>query len=270
MVETMGALAPVLPIAAPQPLLEVRGLSVLSDRRPLLRDISLRIEERQVFGIIGPSGAGKSTLLRCLNRLIELTPQLRISGDVLFGGHSIYRTTKPVDRIRVEIGMLFQQPVVFPKSIYQNVLFGLRHLDIVPRREWPDTVERVLRQVALWREVADRLHEPATSLSIGQQQRLCLARLLAVRPRVILMDEPTSALDPASTEAIEELIRTLKQEHTIVLVSHNMGQVRRLTDFLACICTRDGAGEVVESACCDAVFESSQCHEVVQFLNNFK
>ena len=193
---------------------------------------------------------------------------MRITGDVLFDGRSIYRTGTPVDRIRVEIGMLFQQPVVFPKSIYQNVLFGVRHLASVPRREWPDTVERVLRQVALWREVSDRLHEPAGSLSIGQQQRLCLARLLAVQPRVILMDEPTSALDPASTEAIEELIRTLKQQHTIVLVSHNMGQVRRLADQLACICVRDGAGEVVESACCDAVFASSQCQEVVQFLNN--
>ncbi len=267
MVEPMLKEAP-FAVPEPEPLMEVRGLSVLSGKRRLLRDVSLRIEERQVFGIIGPSGAGKSTLLRCLNRLVELTPQLRITGDVLFDGQSIYRTSKPVDRIRVEIGMLFQQPVVFPKSIYQNVLFGVRHIESVPRREWPDTVERVLRQVSLWREVSDRLHEPAGSLSIGQQQRLCLARLLAVQPRVILMDEPTSALDPASTEAIEELIRTLKQQHTIVLVSHNMRQVRRLADFLTCICVREGAGEVVESACCDAVFESSQCHEVVQFLSN--
>jgi phosphate transport system ATP-binding protein len=260
----------VLPLVSPEPLLEMQGLSVLSNKRPLLRDISLRIEERQVFGIIGPSGAGKSTLLRCLNRLIDLTPHLRLTGDVLLGGRSIYRTATPVDRIRVEIGMLFQQPVVFPKSIYQNVLFGVRHLGNVPRKEWPETVERVLRQVALWREVEARLHEPAGSLSIGQQQRLCLARLLAVQPRVILMDEPTSALDPASTEAIEELIRTLKQQHTIVLVSHNMGQVRRLADYLACVCVRNGAGEVVESACCDAVFESSQCHEVVHFLSSFR
>jgi phosphate transport system ATP-binding protein len=270
MVETMLKAAPVLPIVASQSLLEVRDLSVFSDRRRLLRDVSLHIEERQVFGIIGPSGAGQSTLLRCLNRLIELTPKLRLTGDVLLEGRSIYRTATPVDRIRVEVGMLFQQPVVFPKSIYQNVLFGVRHLGNVPRREWPEIVERVLRQVTLWREVADRLHEPAGSLSIGQQQRLCLARLLAVQPRVILMDEPTSALDPASTEAIEELIRTLKQQHTIVLVSHNMGQVRRLADFLACVCIREGAGEVVESACCDAVFESSQCHEVVQFLSSVR
>jgi phosphate transport system ATP-binding protein len=260
----------VAPLAATQPLLEARGLTVLSNKRPLLRDVSLRVEEGQVFGIIGPSGAGKSTLLRCLNRLIELTPQLRVTGDVLFGGRSIYRTSTPVDRIRVEIGMLFQQPVIFPKSIYQNVLFGVRHVGEVPRRQWPEVVERVLRQVTLWREVEHRLHEPAGSLSIGQQQRLCLARLLAVQPRVILMDEPTSALDPASTEAIEELIRTLKQQHTIVLVSHNMGQVRRLADFLACICVRDGAGEVVESASCDALFENSQCRDVVHFLGSFR
>lgn len=259
-----------LPVLVPRPCLAVEELSVLSGKHPLLRNISLRIEEQQVFGIIGPSGAGKSTLLRCLNRLIELTPKLRVTGDVLFGGLSIYRTTTPVDRIRLEIGMLFQQPVIFPKSIYKNVLFGVRHQGTIPRKEWPETVERVLREVALWKEVEHRLHEPATRLSIGQQQRLCMARLLAVRPQVILMDEPTSALDPASTEAIEELIRSLKQKHTIVLVSHNMGQVRRLADYLACICVRDGAGEVVESACCDAVFESSQCHEVVRFLGSFR
>jgi phosphate transport system ATP-binding protein len=270
MVEAMLKPVPGLPIFAPQTCLEVQGLSVLSGNRPLLRNISLKIEERQVFGIIGPSGAGKSTLLRCLNRLIELTPQLRVTGDVQFLGTSIYRSPKPVDQIRVEIGMLFQQPVVFPKSIYKNVLFGVRHLGNVPRRQWPETVERVLRQVALWKEVAHRLHEPAVSLSIGQQQRLCLARLLAVKPRVILMDEPTSALDPASTEAIEGLILQLREEHTIVLVSHNMGQVRRIADHLACICVRDGAGEVAESACCDAVFERSQCQEVVQFLSSFR
>jgi phosphate transport system ATP-binding protein len=270
MVEAMLQPVSRLPVLAPRTCLAVEKLSVLSGKRPLLRNISLQIEERQVFGVIGPSGAGKSTLLRCLNRLIDLSPQLRVTGDVLFGGSSIYRTAKPVDQIRVEIGMLFQQPVIFPKSIYKNVLFGVRHQGNIPRREWPEMVERVLREVALWKEVEYRLHEPATRLSIGQQQRLCLARLLAVRPQVILMDEPTSALDPASTEAIEELIRSLKQQHTIVLVSHNMGQVRRLSDYLACICVRDGAGEVVESACCDAVFESSQCHEVVQFLGSFR
>jgi phosphate transport system ATP-binding protein len=248
-------------------IMETRKLSVWHGQRPIVRDVNLRVREHQVFGIIGPSGAGKSTLLRCLNRLVELTPSLRVAGDVLWRGEPVYGGSIPADELRQRIGMLFQQPVIFPKSIYENLIFGVRRLRVVPRKEWPELAERVLCQVALWEEVRDRLHEPAAGLSIGQQQRLCLARTLAVEPRVILMDEPTSALDPKSTEAIEELILTLKQRHTLVLVSHNVGQVRRVADFLACICVREGAGEVVESACCDAMLEKPQCQEVIDFLS---
>jgi len=254
--------------APPQPVLETRALNVSAGRRSILRDVNLRVARGQVFGIIGPSGAGKSTLLKCLNRLIDLTPNLRTDGDVLFHGESLYRNGVDVDAVRAKIGMIFQQPVVFPRSIAENVVFGARRLTRLTRRERAETTERALREAALWDEVKDRLHESALRLSVGQQQRLCLARALAVGPEVILMDEPTSALDPKSTEAIESLLLTLKQRHTLVLVTHNVAQARRVTDWLACVCVRDGAGEVVETACCDAMLGNPQCREVVEYLQH--
>ncbi len=243
------------------PILETRDLTVAAGTRMILRDVNLSIAPRQVFGIIGPSGAGKSTLLKCLNRLIELTPGLRVSGDVRFHQSPIHAPGVDVDALRARIGILFQQPVVFPRSIQANVVFGVRHLGQVPRKDWLEVAERALHEAALWNEVKDRLHESALRLSVGQQQRLCLARTLAVDPEVILMDEPTSALDPKSTEAIEELILQLKQRRTIVLVTHNLGQARRVADFVACLCVRDGAGEVVECAACADVLNDAECGE---------
>ena len=239
-----------MPAANPA-LLEVRGLAVRAGTRWLLRNVNLAVPPHQVFGLMGPSGAGKSTLLRCLNRLVDLTPDLKISGEVLFHGRSIHAPGMDVDTLRARIGMLFQQPVVFPKSIFQNVVFGTRHLGRVPRRHWPEVAERALREAALWDEVKDRLHEPALRLSVGQQQRLCLARTLAVDPEVILMDEPTSALDPRSTEAIEALILGLRETRTIVLVTHSLGQARRIADYLACVAVRGGAGEIIEACRCN-------------------
>ena len=248
-------------------ILSVRNLSVTAGARILLHRTNLEITSRQVFGIIGPSGAGKSTLLRCLNRLVDLSPGFRVQGDVLFHGSSIYSSSVDADALRARIGMLFQQPVVFPTSIYRNVLFGVRHLGKRARREWPEIAEKALREASLWSEVSGRLHDSALRLSVGQQQRLCLARTLATEPEIILMDEPTSALDPRSTEAIEELILRLKKRHAIVLVTHNVSQARRVTDWLACVCVRDGGGEIVESACCDAMLNSPQCQEVVDYLS---
>lgn len=244
----------------------VRNLTVTAGHRTILQATNLEIAPRQVFGVIGPSGAGKSTLLRCLNRLVDLSPGFQVRGDVLFQGSSIYTSNIDSDALRARIGMLFQQPAVFPTSIYRNVLFGVRHLGKHPRREWPDVAEKALREANLWNEVADRLHDSALRLSVGQQQRLCLARALATEPEVILMDEPTSALDPRSTEAIEDLILRLKERHTIVLVTHNIRQARRVTDWLACLCVRNGVGELVESACCDAMLNNPQCQEVVDYL----
>jgi phosphate transport system ATP-binding protein len=253
-------------IHKPAPVLEVRSLCVLAGSRPLLRGVNLTIAPQQVFGIIGPSGAGKSTLLRCLNRMVDFTTGLRVEGDVLFHGVSIRQPGTDVDALRSRIGMLLQQPVVFPKSIYENVIFGVRHLGQVPKSDWPDTAERALKEAALWLEVKDRLREPALRLSVGQQQRLCLARSLAVNPEVILMDEPTSALDPKSTEAVEELILRLKERRTIVLVTHNLRQARRVADWVACLCLHDGAGEVIESANSDSLFTRPKNQKVAEYL----
>jgi len=229
-----------------QPVLETCGLSVSLGRRLLLRSVDLRIEPRQVLSILGPSGAGKTTLLRCLNRLVDLVPQLAVSGEVLLHGRSIYGRGVDVDALRTRVGMIFQQPVVFPGSIADNVLFGVRHTQRLPRRLWPERIELALREAALWEEVRHRLREPAASLSVGQQQRLCLARALAAEPEILLLDEPTSALDARSTEAIEELILRLRHRHAIVLVTHNQAQARRVADTLVFLRVRDQVGEIAE------------------------
>lgn len=255
-----------MPVHAP--VMTARNLCVQAGSKTLLRNVNFDIHRGQVFGIIGPSGAGKSTLLRALNRLTDLIPGLRVSGDVRLGNESIYSSRVDANAHRARIGMLFQQPVVFPASIADNVLFGAKRLRRMSRGEQHELAEQTLREAALWDEVRDRLRTSALSLSVGQQQRLCLARALAVRPEVILMDEPTSALDPKSTQAIEELILRLQEHHTIVLVTHNVAQARRVTDWLACVCVRDGAGEIVESACCDAVLGNPQCREVIEYLEH--
>lgn len=245
-------------------ILETRGITVRAGERELVRSITLSIAPRQVFGIIGPSGAGKTTLLKCLNRLVDLTPGLRVSGEVFFHHQPIYAANVDVDALRARIGMLFQQPIVFPKSILHNVLFGTRHLGKVPRHQWPEVAERALAEAALWDEVKDRLRESALRLSVGQQQRLCLARTLAVDPEVILMDEPTSALDAKSTEAIEALILQIKRKRTVVLVTHNLGQARRVADWIACIGVRGGPGQVTDSAACTALLGDPRSDDVAE------
>ncbi len=235
------------------PHIETRGLTVDAGGKTLLRDINLVIRRREVAAIIGPSGAGKSTLLKSLNRLVELDPRFRVRGEVLLAGMSIHAPEVDVDELRARVGILFQQPVVFPTSILRNVLFGVRHHGKVPKRDWAALAERALVEANLWSEVRDRLAESALRLSVGQQQRLCLARTLAVDPEIILMDEPTSALDPRSTEAIEELVVRLKSSRTIVLVTHNLDQARRVADRVSCLAVRDGAGEIAASGCCEDV-----------------
>lgn len=214
----------------PSPLLQVRNLSVSIKGTRIFENITFDLAPRHVFGILGPSGAGKSTLLRCLNRLIELTPGHRISGEILFHGQNILSPSVDADELRSRIGMIFQQPVVFPTTIARNVLFGVKHLRRLTPTEGSQLVERSLREAALWEQVKDRLNAPGQILSIGQQQRLCLARTLASDPEVILMDEPTSALDPDTTRAIEDLILSLGQSRSIILVTHNPAQTRRICD----------------------------------------
>ena len=202
--------------------------------KPAVRDVSLTFEKSRVTAIIGPSGCGKSTYLRCLNRMHELSERASVRGDVLLEGRNLYAADVNPVEIRKRIGMVFQRPAPFPTmSIYDNVAAGLRVNGRRPRRLLDEAVERALRRAALWDEVKDRLGAGATGLSGGQQQRLCIARAVAPEPEVLLLDEPTASLDPIGTQRIEELIQDLKQELTIVIVTHNMQQAGRVSDFTA-------------------------------------
>lgn len=250
----------------PDPLLKIRGLTVSTKEKRLLNPVDLDIQEKGVFGIIGPSGAGKSTFLKSLNRLTELVRGLRVEGQVWHRGNEIYHPKVDADQLRSQIGMLFQQPVVFPTSIYGNVLFGVKHLGVEPKSQWPTIVENALKQAALWEEVKDRLKKPAQQLSVGQQQRLCLARTLATGTDILLMDEPTSALDPKSTEAIEVLIDGLRETHTTILVTHNMRQTERLCEKVAFIGLRDGIGTLLAQGDLDELKATANILELDDYL----
>ncbi len=210
---------------------DVKSLSVSYDGVPAFRDVSLDVYKNFVTAVIGPSGCGKSTFIRCFNRMNDLIPNARVDGTVLYHGVDLYGPAVEPVEVRKRIGMVFQKPNPFPKSVYDNVAFGPRVLGI--KENIDDVVERALVQAALWEEVKDRLKGSALSLSGGQQQRLCIARCLAVEPDVILMDEPASALDPISTTAIEDLMHELKRDYTIVIVTHNMQQAARVADMTA-------------------------------------
>jgi len=212
-------------------VLSIRNLSVYYNDRLAVRDITLDIPRNRITALIGPSGCGKSTLIRCLNRMNDLIPGARVSGEVWYHGQDIYAPHVDPVEVRRRIGMVFQKPNPFPKSIYENVAFGPRINGY--KGDLDELVERCLRQAALWDEVKDKLRANAMTLSGGQQQRLCIARALATQPDVILMDEPTSALDPIATLKIEELMRQLVQYYTIVVVNHNMQQAARISDMTA-------------------------------------
>ena len=214
----------------PSPVLEVRNLSVRFGRTPVFEKIDLAVPPRSAVAVLGPSGKGKSTLLRCINRLLDDVPGAKVSGEIHFHGTNILGPAVDADALRARIGMLFQQPQVFPTTIEKNVLFGVSRLRKVSRRERPALVEHCLREAALWEQVRDRLKEPAGILSIGQQQRLCLARTLANNPEVILLDEPTSALDTETTAAIEDTFLRLKRARSLILVTHDPRQAARLGD----------------------------------------
>ena len=213
------------------PAVDVRGFSFWYGERQVLRDLEFGIERKAVTAIIGPSGCGKSTFLRSINRLNDLITGIRHQGDILVEGRSVYAPGADLVALRQRVGMVFQRPNPFPKSVFDNVAYGPVLNRLVPRRDIPDLVERCLRQAALWDEVKDRLEEPATGLSGGQQQRLCIARALGNQPELLLMDEPCSALDPVATQRVEELIFELKREYTIVIVTHNMQQAARVSDY---------------------------------------
>lgn len=213
--------------------LEVKNLNLYYDNKQALHNISMRIPKQRVTAYIGPSGCGKSTLLRCFNRMNDLVDDVKITGEILLEDKNIYHPTVNVADLRRRIGMVFQKPNPFPKTIYENVAYGLRLQGINTRRILDDVVEKSLHSAALWDEVKNRLHENALGLSGGQQQRLVIARSIAIEPEVLLLDEPASALDPISTLKIEELINKLKSDYTIIIVTHNMQQAARVSDYTA-------------------------------------
>ncbi len=208
-----------------------RNLDFFYGEFQALRNINLDFFDRQVTALIGPSGCGKSTLLRCFNRIYSLYPKQRAEGEIILDGHDILSNAIDVNELRSRIGMVFQKPTPFPMSIYDNVAFGLRLYEKLARAELDQRVEGALRKAALWDEVKDKLRQSGMGLSGGQQQRLCIARAIAQRPEVVLFDEPTSALDPISTSRIEQLVEELKHEYTIVIVTHNMQQAARVSDY---------------------------------------
>ena len=211
----------------------VRNLSFFYGDNKALKDVNVPLYDRRVTAFIGPSGCGKSTLLRTLNRIYDLYPNQRAEGEVLLDGRNILASGQDLNLLRARIGMVFQQPTPFPMSIYENIAFGVRLYENVPRTELNARVESALRRAAIWDEVKDKLQANGLSLSGGQQQRLCIARTVAVKPEVILLDEPCSALDPISTARIEELIDELKDDYTIAIVTHNMQQAARVSDYTA-------------------------------------
>ncbi|MET4726344.1 phosphate transport system ATP-binding protein [Lysobacter enzymogenes] len=213
--------------------LAARDLNFYYDKFHALKSINLEIPEKQVTALIGPSGCGKSTLLRIFNRIYALYPKLEARGQVLLDGDNILDPKYPMNRLRSKVGMVFQKPVPFPMTIFENVAYGIRHHEKLSKSEMNDRVEHALRQGALWDEVKDKLGQSALGLSGGQQQRLCIARAVALKPSVLLLDEPTSALDPISTSRIEQLVEELKKDYTIAIVTHNMQQAARVSDFTA-------------------------------------
>ena len=214
-----------------RPVITVNGLNLWYGQTQALKNISLDIPEKSITALIGPSGCGKSTFLKTLNRMNDLVPGVRITGSVRYEGQDIFETN--VNQLRKEVGMVFQKPNPFPMSIYNNIAYGPRTHGITDRQELDEIVEKALRGAAIWDEVKDRLKKNALGLSGGQQQRLCIARALAVQPKVLLMDEPTSALDPIATSRIEDLVMELKNQYTIVIVTHNMQQAVRISDQTA-------------------------------------
>jgi phosphate transport system ATP-binding protein len=220
-------------VAASPAKLQVRSLNFYYGRFHALKNINLEIPEKRVTAFIGPSGCGKSTLLRTFNRMYELYPEQRAEGKLLMGSEDILTSKMDVSLIRAKIGMVFQKPTPFPMSIYDNIAFGVRLFENLSRARMDERVEWALTKAALWKEVKDKLNQTGTSLSGGQQQRLCIARGIAVKPEILLLDEPCSALDPISTAKIEELITELKNDYTVVIVTHNMQQAARVSDYTA-------------------------------------
>ena len=244
-------------------IIDVKHLDLYYGKNHALKDISIDIFKNSVTALIGPSGCGKSTFLKSINRMNDLVENVSITGDVIVDGVNIYQKGCDVTRLRKNVGMVFQQPNPFPRSIYDNVAYGPRVHGIKSKSELDCIVEESLKDAAIWDEVKDRLKKSALGLSGGQQQRLCIARALAVQPQVLLMDEPTSALDPISTSKIEELMQQLKKKYTVVVVTHNMQQALRVSDYTAFFLV----GNLIEYNKTDLIFSSPQHKRTDDYIN---
>jgi phosphate transport system ATP-binding protein len=241
---------------------DIKNLSFYYGASKALKDISLPLLDRQVTAFIGPSGCGKSTLLRVLNRIYELYPRQRAEGEVILDGENILNSGVDINLLRSRVGMVFQKPTPFPMTIYDNIAFGIKLYERMPRSELDGRIESALQRAALWTEVKDKLRDSGLSLSGGQQQRLCIARTVATKPEIILLDEPCSALDPISTAKIEELIDELSAEYTIVIVTHNMQQASRASDYTAFMYL----GELVEYGPTEKIFTAPDNKRTEQYI----
>jgi phosphate transport system ATP-binding protein len=244
------------------PKIKIRGLDFFYGSFQGLKSINLDIQEGMVTAFIGPSGCGKSTLLRTLNRMYDLYPGQRATGEILLNGRNVLGADQDVNALRAKVGMVFQKPTPFPMSIYENIAFGVRLYENLSRADMDNRVEWALRKAALWDEVKSKLNQSGLSLSGGQQQRLCIARGVAVKPEVLLLDEPTSALDPISTAKVEELVHELKSEYTIAIVTHNMQQAARVSDYTAYMYL----GELVEFGLTDEIFIKPKRKETEDYI----
>ena len=242
--------------------ISVRKLNFFYGSFQGLKDINLEILERRITAFIGPSGCGKSTLLRTLNRMYDLYPGQRAEGEIIMNGRNVLDKLQDVNLLRAKVGMVFQKPTPFPMSIYDNIAFGVKLYENLSKAEMDERVEWALNKAALWGEVKDKLKQSGLSLSGGQQQRLCIARAVAVKPEVVLLDEPTSALDPISTAKVEELLHELKQDYTIAIVTHNMQQAARVSDFTAYMYL----GDLVEYGVTDELFIKPKRKETEDYI----
>lgn len=242
--------------------IETKNLNFYYGNNRSLQDVNLKVHEKKVTAFIGPSGCGKSTLLRTFNRMYDLYPGQRAEGEIIYNGNNILAASQDINMLRAKVGMVFQKPTPFPMSIYENIAFGVRLYEKLSRGEMDERVEWSLKKAALWSEVKDKLSSSGLSLSGGQQQRLCIARGVSVKPEVLLLDEPTSALDPISTVKIEELIHELKEDYTIAIVTHNMQQAARCSDFTAYMYL----GELVEFGETDGIFMNPVRKETQDYI----
>lgn len=264
---TLGPLVSGPPCCIPETLVRVEELSLSYDGKPALRDVSFDVFRGCITALIGPSGCGKTSLLSCINRLTDLIPGCSTTGRIRIDGQDIRDSAVDILALRRRVGMIFQRPNPFPLSIRRNLEMPLKEHGIRARADIDERIERALTDVGLWSEVKDRLDGPALKLSGGQQQRLCIARALVLRPSVLLMDEPCSALDPLSSAVVEDLIQSLRGRYTIVIVTHNLAQARRIANYAAFFWVKDRAGTLIEFGQCRSMFERPQHDLTAAYVN---